>query len=102
MRRAAARLPLAAALLLTFSATLALAENDRLNTLLRVAAALAGAGAGLQEDFEAPVAASLTTYRAGQVLRTRAASWQVERGSGDCFGSMIEIVFGFVTEIKCN
>ena len=84
MRRLASRLPMAAAtLLIAASATLAQAENDRLDTLLRVAAALASAGAGLQEDFEAPAVASLTTYRAGQVLRTRGNSWQVESGSID-------------------
>ncbi len=84
MRRLASRLPMAAAaLLFATCASVAQAENDRLNTLLRVASALAGAGAGLQEDFEAPAVPGLTTYRAGQVLRTRSNSWQVESGSVD-------------------
>ncbi len=61
----------------------ALAESDRLNTFLRVAGALLANRAALQEDFEAPLVANLTVYRAGQSFKTRNNTWRVESGSID-------------------
>lgn len=84
-----ARRAAAAALLLACTAHAAPAENNPLNTLLRVASAIASARVGFQEDFEAPAVPNSTTYRAGQVLTTRSNAWQVESGTIDLVNARV-------------
>ena len=73
--------------LLMLSAVGAQAANDKLSKWLRVAEAVLGTGAVLQEDFEFPKTGTFITYRAGQTFYTARHSWKVESGSVDAMNA---------------
>jgi hypothetical protein len=65
------------------------ADDDKVNQILGIAAALTGKGPAFGENFEAPAAANYTVVRAGQSFRTQRNTWAVESGSVDIVNTKV-------------